>query len=173
MRMRHGHQAQPRILVADRDRIHALTLAAIMHRAGFHVQTAFTGEDAILQAESFLPDLFVSEPHLDRMTGIEAASVITAALPGCRVLFLSSGASFPDIAQSAPRTLVYSFTSKPIHPLDLLNTIAYLLSAEWSTDDTAWKAANHITPRSPWAERTSVTYGLDLEQTSDAALTAN
>jgi two-component system cell cycle response regulator CpdR len=170
MRIRHGHRAQGKVMVADWDRTHALTLAAIMDRPGFRVETAFNGNEAVLKAATFLPDLMVTEPFLDGVTGIEAAAQIAAAHPGCRVLFLSSGASFAEVAKDAPRTLVYSFIAKSVHPLDLLNTTAYMLSAEWSSDDAAW---NPIVPDSSSMERTSVTCGFDLEQTIEAAVTAN
>jgi CheY-like chemotaxis protein len=134
---RQGRGTQARILVADWDQDNALALAAIMRRAGFEVATACDGKEAVAEAAQFKPDVLVTEPYLGRLSGIQTAVDITTALPDCKVLFLSGEASMADIAKAAPPELVYSFTAKPIHPLDLLNVIAYLACAEWSTGDSA------------------------------------
>lgn len=133
---RFGHRSQARVLVADWDRNNALTVAAAMHRAGFKVATAFNGKEAVAKAATFRPDLLVTEAYLGRLSGIQAASRITAAFPECKVLFLSGEATVTDIAKATPPDLIYSFAPKPLHPLDLLNATAYMLSAEWSTDDS-------------------------------------
>jgi len=142
MCMRQGHRSQARVLVADWDRNNAHSLASIMHRAGFSTAVAFNGKEAVEKAELFRPNLLVTEAYLGRLSGIQAAARIRIELPDCRVLFLSGEASDADIARVAPPGLVYSYTQKPIHPLDLLNAIAYLLSAEWCTGD--WAATNHV-----------------------------
>ena len=132
---RYGNRTQARVLVADWDRNNALSLAAVIHRAGFKTATAYNGKEAVEKATTFVPDLLVTEAYLGRFSGIQAAARISAALPECKVLFLSSEASSADIAKAAPEGLVYSYTPKTIHPLDLLNAIAYLLPAEWSSGD--------------------------------------
>ena len=134
---RQGNGTQARIMVVDWDQANALALAAVMRTAGFKVATACDGLEAVAEAEHFRPDLLLTEPYLGRLSGILAAVHITSALPDCRVLFLSAEASINDIANLAPPELVYSFTPKPIHPLDLLNAVAYLASAEWSSGDSA------------------------------------
>ncbi len=142
MCMRQGHRSQARVLVADWDRNNALSLASILHRAGFKTAIAFNGKEAVEKAETFRPDLVITEAFLGRLSGIDAAARITAAAPDCRILFLSSEALDTEIARAAPDGLVYSYTPKPIHPLNLLNAVAYLLSAEWCTDDAA--AMDHV-----------------------------
>jgi CheY-like chemotaxis protein len=132
MRTYHGHEGQTRILVADWDQTNALTLSAILDRTGYEVDTVFNGEDAVVKATTFRPGLFITEPYMGRLSGIEAAAQITAMLPDCKVLVLSNDASSADIATAAPEHLVYSFTSKLLHPLDLLNVVAYLLPAHSS-----------------------------------------
>jgi len=153
---RHGNRQQARILVADWDQANAITLAAILDRAGFRVGIAFDGKEAVEEAGRFSPDLFLAEAYLGRLSGIEAAVQITASLPECRVLFLSGEASIADIIKAAPDHLVYSFTPKPIHSLDLLNAVAYLLSAEWSTGDSGPEAPDQDTPDVCAAETTAL-----------------
>ena len=161
MRMRYGHRAQARILVADCDKVHALALSAIMRKMGFDVATASSGEEAVTVAATFVPDLVVLEVLMRGLPGIQAAVQITAALPECRVLFLSADASIFDILNAAPENLVYSFTTKPVHPLDLLNSIAYMLSAEWSSDDSDDVHTNRGTIGSRSAKRIAAETGLD------------
>jgi CheY-like chemotaxis protein len=130
-----GNELQARILVVDDNRTIALTLGAILQEHGYETATAFSGAEAIAKAAGFLPDLLVSDVCMGAMNGIEAASRITARLPGCKVLFLSGQASMSDVLNAAPERLVYSFISKPIHPLDLLNAIAYMLPAANPRED--------------------------------------
>jgi CheY-like chemotaxis protein len=129
MRKRHEHRSHARILVAGSEHVNALTLSAILERSGYTVATAFAGEEAVMTAASFVPDLFLTEVCLGAVTGIDAAMQITAMFPDCRVLFLSGEASASDVSQSAPPDLVYSITRIPVHPLDLLNAISNLLVA--------------------------------------------
>jgi CheY-like chemotaxis protein len=130
-----GNELQARILVVDDSQTIALTLSAILQEHGYETATAFSGAEAITKAAGFLPDLLVSDVCMGAMNGIEAASRITARLPGCKVLFLSGQASMSDVLNAAPERLVYSFISKPIHPLDLLNAIAYMLPAANPRED--------------------------------------
>lgn len=170
---RYGNRAQARILVADWDQANALSLAAVMHTAGFKVATAFSGKEAATEAETFRPDLFVTEAYMGRLSGVEAAVQITASLPECKVLFLSSEATSADIAKAAPSHLVYSFTPKPIHPLDLLNAVAYLLSAEWSTGDPAPGASDQDRPQLRAAKTTAAAERSYSGEAESAAGTKN
>ena len=142
MRKRCGNKRQARILVVDDDRTIALTLSEILVERGYKVATAFSGEEAIAQASGFFPDLLLSEVCMDAVNGVEAAATIKAMLPGCRVLLLSGLASASDAMNAAPERLVYSFMSKPLHPLDLLNAIAYMLPTVSTAHDPAAMAVD-------------------------------
>jgi DNA-binding NtrC family response regulator len=135
MRMKVGHNMQARILVVDDDPASAQALQAILLDYGYEVAKACSDRDAADKAAKFIPDLLLSGVSWDLMTGIKAATRVTAMLPQCRVLFLSGRASISDIVNAVPKRLVYSFTTKPLHPLDLLNVIAYMLSAVSSAED--------------------------------------
>ena len=135
--MRNGNQVQARILVVSSEQTIALALSAILEEQGYAVATAFSGEQAVAKAAGFLPDVLLSEVCMSAMNGVKAASRITAMLPKCRVLFISGKASMSDILSFAPVCLIYSFMSRPLHPLDLLNAIAYMLPAASAADDRA------------------------------------
>ncbi len=136
MRKMHGNKRQARILVLDYDRTIALTLTEILAEQGYEVATVFSGESALVKAAEFIPDLLVSDVCMDGINGVEAAIRVTAMLPGCRVLFLSGLTSMAEVLSAAPKRLVYSFASKPLHSLDFLNAVAYMLPAVIATDDT-------------------------------------
>jgi CheY-like chemotaxis protein len=112
-------------------------LSEILAEQGYKVATAFSGEESVAQALSFLPDLLILDVCMGKMSGVKAATAIATLLPECKVLFLSGLASMSDVAKSAPKGLVYSFTPKPMHPLDLLNAIAYMVPARSMMYDSA------------------------------------
>jgi CheY-like chemotaxis protein len=169
MRTHYGHAGQPRILVADWDRTNACTLSAILNRAGYEVATAFDGEEAVAKAVSFTPDLFITEPFMGRLSGIDAATAITAALTACRMLFLSGDASSAEISMAAPKHLVYSFISNPVPPLDLLNAVAYMLPAKNSFGDPAAMGALDDTIDPQWAIGMAATTRSGVRRPASAA----
>jgi CheY-like chemotaxis protein len=128
MRTNHGYGGQARIPVPDWNRTNACTLSAILDRAGYEVAPAFDGEEAVVESAEFTPA---------RLSGIEAATAITVALPACWVLFLSGDSPSSDISKAAPKHLVYSLIPRPVPPLDLLNAVAYMLPANNSFGDPA------------------------------------
>ncbi|MGA3343990.1 MAG: response regulator [Terracidiphilus sp.] len=127
MLKKYKNKRPARILVADGERTVAQTLSRFLVEQGFAVSTAISGEEAIAQASWFFPDLLLTDVFMGEVSGVKAAAEITAKLPGCKVLFLSGSASVSEVMSAAPERLVYSFMSKPMRPLDLLNAIAYML----------------------------------------------
>ena len=127
MHARYGVRKKPRVLVVDEDQMTTRMFGEILQKNGYEVATALSGEQAVARAAHFAPDLLVSDVGAVAMAGIKAATRIAEMIPGCRVLLLSCHASMSDVSAAVPQRLVYSFTSKPLHPLDLLNVIAYML----------------------------------------------
>jgi CheY-like chemotaxis protein len=117
-----------KILLLDDEQRIALTLAAILRVEGYQVATAFSGQEAITKAASFIPDLLLSDICMDGMNGIETAKRITAKLPDCKVLFISGHATMPDLANADTGPMTFEFVPKPIHPGDLLKLIPEMLS---------------------------------------------
>ncbi len=143
MRMRYGKQVQTRILVVDDEPMIAVTLAAILEEEGYEVETAFSGEEAVCKAGRFNPNLLITDLNMGAVNGMEAATRITAMLPDCRVLFFSGTSSFDELSQTAPKHLIYSFARKPMPVPDLLNAIAYLVSAVNTADDPIESVDGH------------------------------
>lgn len=145
MHRRHGNGRQARILVVDDDLTIALTLGEILEEQGYEVAIAFSGEQAVAEAADLIPDLLISDVCMGELNGVEAATAITAMLPDCKVLFLSGIASMSDVMSAAPARLVYSFMSKPMRSLNLLNAIAYMLPNSSTAHVPAAMALNRDT----------------------------
>ncbi len=110
-----------RILVADDEQIIADTLAIILNQAGFEARAVYSGDQAVEIAESFQPNLLISDVVMPGITGIEAAIVVRKKLPSCKILLFSGQAATVDLLEAA-RKQNYDFelVAKPIHPADLL-----------------------------------------------------
>ena len=128
MRMRFGHLGSARVLVVDDEPSIALSTAAILRAQGYEARTAFSGEDAVVEAASFAPDLVISDIFMFP-NGIEAATHICTMFPECQVLFVSACAGLMEFAGSISEHLAYSFARKPMPVGDLLDRVATLLSA--------------------------------------------
>jgi CheY-like chemotaxis protein len=121
-------QPRVRILVVDDEPTITVTLQAILKEEGYEVETASSGEEAVLKAGHFNPNLLITDLIMGPMNGIEAAARISALLPDCKVLFFSGSANFDELSRTAPKKLVYSFVRKPMPVPDLLSAIAYIVS---------------------------------------------
>lgn len=136
MRKQDRKRKQAKILIVDTRQPAGQGFSAILGDQGYEVATAFSGEEAVAKAAHFFPDLLLSEACMDPMGGVAAATRIANLLPDCRVLFLSDSASMAGIFGAAPKHLAYSFTKTPVHPPDLLNSVAYMLSAVSTVDES-------------------------------------
>jgi CheY-like chemotaxis protein len=142
MRTRSGHSGPPKILVVDDEPIIVESMLAILSMEGYTVRGALSGEEAVAEAPTFKPDLLISDISMYRMNGIEAARLITAMFPDCRVLF-HSGLMLAEIAPLIPEGLAYSLARKPLPPEDLLDCIATLV-APLETAEPHFAAADDV-----------------------------
>jgi DNA-binding response OmpR family regulator len=112
---------RPRVLVADDESLIADSLRAILDKNGFDAIVAYDGEAAVDAAHAWRPDIFLGDVMMPRMNGIEAAVIIRAMLPECRVILFSGAATTADLQRDA-RIRGHSFEvlGKPIHPAELL-----------------------------------------------------
>jgi CheY-like chemotaxis protein len=110
-----------KILVADDERIIADTLVIILNQAGFDARAVYSGESAVELAQSFQPDMLISDVVMQGITGIEAAIQVRSKLPLCKILLFSGQAATTDLLEEARRrNYEFEILSKPVHPADLL-----------------------------------------------------
>ena len=113
--------ANPKILVADDERVIADTLAAILNLGGFEARAAYSCTQALEIAPVFRPDLLIFDVIMDEMSGIEAAVRIKAMLPDIRVFLLSGQTATPEMLEKENANgYGFEVITKPVHPRDLI-----------------------------------------------------
>jgi DNA-binding response OmpR family regulator len=110
-----------RILIVDDESVIADSLATIFRANGFEARAVYSGERAVELAQSFEPDVLISDVIMHGMTGIEVAVHVRKHFPACRVLLFSGQAATADLITSVD-TKGYRFDmlTKPVHPQILL-----------------------------------------------------
>jgi CheY-like chemotaxis protein len=119
-----GNSAKPKVLVADDERVIADTLAMILNQSGFEARAVYSGEKALELAQTFAPDMLISDVIMADLNGIDAAIQLRALLPKIKILLFSGQAATADLLEKA-RAQGYEFEilAKPVHPQDLLNKL--------------------------------------------------
>jgi CheY-like chemotaxis protein len=114
-----------KVLVADDEQIIANTLAIILNRAGFDARAVYSGEKLVEMAQSFEPDVLISDVVMSGITGIEAAIEVLAKLPSCKILLFSGQAATVNLLERARvEGQTFEIITKPIHPNELLARLA-------------------------------------------------
>jgi CheY-like chemotaxis protein len=103
------------VLVADDEKVIANTLVIILKQASFDARSVYSGEMAVEMAQSFQPDVLISDVFMTGITGIEAAIQVRSMLPSCRVLLFSGQSLTADLPLGE-----FDVLRKPIDPSDLL-----------------------------------------------------
>ena len=111
-----------KILVVDDIKGVADTLGLILQTKGYVCQVAYSGEQALVMAENYVPDLLITDVIMPGgMNGYELADLFDVKYPECRILLNTAN---PDAI--LPR---YRVLEKPI-PMDfLLKEVAAILSS--------------------------------------------
>ena len=110
-----------RVVIADDERLIADTLRIILNQSGFEAVSAYNGADAVDLARVWPPDIFLGDVVMPGLNGIEAAILIRAMVPACRILLISGQANtanlLPDALRRGHR---FDILLKPIPPAELL-----------------------------------------------------
>ncbi|HZB87361.1 MAG TPA: response regulator [Terracidiphilus sp.] len=117
-------RVKPKVLVVDDERVIADTLATILNLSGFDAQAVYSGEKAVELAETFAPDMLITDVIMADLNGIDAAIMIRALLPRIKILLFSGQAATAGLLDKA-RAQGYEFEilAKPVHPQDLLSKL--------------------------------------------------
>ena len=113
-----------RILIADDHSVVRAGLRALLeHHKQFHVVAeASTGEEAVLKAQEYRPDVAVLDIRMPGISGIEACRQIVASVEGCRVVMLTTYAE-DELLFAAIRAGASGYVLKRIGDNDLVQAV--------------------------------------------------
>lgn len=121
MQLVHSAPVRQRVLIVDDERVISDTLALILQHAGFEPTAVYSGESAVEVARSCAPDIVVSDILMRGMNGIEAALLIRAICPTCKIILISGASAVGDLLQQArSRGEDFEVLAKPFHPSELI-----------------------------------------------------
>lgn len=116
-----------RILVIDDEKPLADTLTLILQSAGYEATAAYDGVAALLQIESFPPDVVISDVIMPGMNGIETCRKVHAKQPNCHIILFSGQAATNELMRSAREEgCDWELLAKPVHPKELLERLSSL-----------------------------------------------
>jgi CheY-like chemotaxis protein len=112
------------VLVVDDERLIADTLSEILAQHGFAAFKAYSGEEAVQLSRALRPEIVLSDVLMPRMSGIDMAIQIQAALPATRIVLFSGQATTAELLnRAAAEGHTFELLAKPIHPEELLKKI--------------------------------------------------
>ncbi|MBN1978614.1 MAG: response regulator [Anaerolineae bacterium] len=125
----------PRILVAEDERDIRELIGFTLRYAGFEVELATNGAEAVEKAPQVQPDLIMLDVRMPRVTGYEACRMlkenpVTAEIP---VVFLSAKGQEVEIEQGLASGAL-EYIVKPFAPDDLANQVRDILKRVGALD---------------------------------------
>lgn len=119
----------PGVLVVDDSLSVRNALQQLVHDAGFRVETARDGLDAIERLKTFKPQLLLTDLEMPNMNGVELTAHVRARadLHGLPIIMITSR-SQDKHRQLADQAGVDQYITKPYRDLQLLETIRAILA---------------------------------------------
>ncbi len=117
-----------RVLIADDEPNIVMSLEFLMQRAGYQVQVAGNGEDALRMATDSRPDLMLLDVMLPKMNGFEVCQKIRAN-PGCasvKIVMLTAKGRDTEVAKGLAIG-ADAYVTKPFSTKDLLAQVREIL----------------------------------------------
>ena len=109
----------PTVLVVDDDTDLLQLLTLRLQRAGFAVQTATGGAEALKRLADRQPQAVITDLRMDGINGLELLTEIESRYPVLPVVLMTAHGTIPD-AVKATRRGAYAFLTKPIDDGDRL-----------------------------------------------------
>ena len=121
---------QPRILVAEDDRVLQDLVAELLVEAGYDVTTASDGDEALKIVREQSPDLVLLDVMMPRMDGFEMLRRLKAdpETADVRVVMLTARSLDQDILQGE-RFGAELYITKPFAPLELSSLVEKVLGS--------------------------------------------
>ena len=122
-----------RILIVDDDKPLLTSLAKILEREGYDVDTAETGKEAIEKSKTRFYNLALLDIKLPDMNGTELLGIIDGHLPKT-VKIMFTGYPSTETAIAALNLEADAYITKPVEPKQLLETIRKKLKIQEEAD---------------------------------------
>ena len=113
----------PKVLVVDDDEGSREVYCKLLTDAGYAIQSAYDGLDAIRHLEKTQFNVVLTDVCMPHMDGLELLTKIRDRWPDSRVI-VHSGIVNLQVARHAKAEGAHAFLSKSAHTAELLNTIA-------------------------------------------------
>src|SRR5437667_2909398 len=123
------------VLIIDDERPVLMTLAALLKRHGYQVDTAPTATQGLKVLKSKSPTLVLLDLRLPDADGLEMLDRIKTGLPEVPVIILSAHDSLHNAIESIKRG-AYHFISKPYAPEELLSLMEKALEKQFLLRET-------------------------------------
>lgn len=122
-----------RILIADDEPAIAASLEFLLKRDGYSTKIACDGEEAMMSARKFMPDLIVLDLMLPRLSGLEVCRALRAdpQLAQIKILMLSARGGTTDLERGRAAG-VDAYQVKPFSTHELVAQVRKLLTSEAS-----------------------------------------
>lgn len=120
--------ATTRILVVDDEESIRDLCARVLSRAGFTVDTAANGEEALLKLRESAFALVISDIRMPGISGLEVLEAAKASVPGIRVVLIT-GFGTPHTLSRARQAGADRILTKPFNPMELLAAVRESLPA--------------------------------------------
>jgi response regulator RpfG family c-di-GMP phosphodiesterase len=123
-----------KVMIVDDDSSIADTSARLLGMFGYECYAVYNPADAIACAESFTPDVVLSDVIMEGMNGVELCEEIRHMLPECRILLLSGHVPTAHtlMQDSAKRGYNFELVAKPVRPEELVAKIGNLFGGPYS-----------------------------------------
>jgi two-component system response regulator HydG len=119
----------PRVLVVDDEEALRVSVEKVLRRAGYEVDTAGTGAEALAKVRTSAYQLAITDFKLPDVDGIEVMRQARALQPDLEVLLVTAFASIP-LAVDAVKQGAYDFLAKPFSRAELEQSVARALEKQ-------------------------------------------
>jgi CheY-like chemotaxis protein len=117
-----------RILVVDDNRDAAISLSILLSLVGHETATAFDGEEALITAMLFQPDVVLLDIGMPKLNGYEACRALRLVPRSPRLVIIAlTGWGQEDDRRRSMEAGFDAHLVKPVDPDDLQNTISQLM----------------------------------------------
>ena len=129
------------ILLVDDDIALLKLLAMRLRAAGYSVETADGGEQALARLAAVQPQLVVTDLRMEGVDGMALYNAVHQRYPAVPVIIITAHGTIPDAVEAIQRG-VYGYLTKPFDSRTLLKSVAEALRVSGGPDHFAGAEEN-------------------------------